>query len=136
MARFEMDRKELDRLFNTIKNFPGNAEKAINNVLYEEAPDIITEEIKLLLPVSGANWKGKKAPAKTAKSIKERTEERRNLSIVVGTVSAYHYLYFPDDGTNTRRHVGEQKFFERGGKASTTEVVDRCINRVVNGLEK
>lgn len=136
MAVFEMDKKEIDRLYSTIKNFPGTAEKSINSVLYEEAPPIITDEIKRLMPVSGANWNGKKPAAKQAKSITERSKERRNLSIVVGTVSDYHYLYFPDDGTNTIHHAGNQQFFERGGKASSSEIVDLCISRVVADFEK
>lgn len=136
MARFEMDRRELDRLVNTIKQFPTNAEKSVNSILYEEAPEIIAEEIKLLLPMSGASWKGKKPSAKKANSIRERTNERRNLSIVVGTVSDYHYLYFPDDGTNTYRHVGNRRYFERGGQASSKEIIDRCIARITGDFNR
>lgn len=136
MAVFEMDAKELERLHNTIKNFPGVAEQSINSVLYEEAPSIISDAITLLMPVSGANWKGKKGAAKFSKSVKERPSERRNLSIVVGTVQDYHYLYFPDDGSNTTRHVGNQQFFSRGGEASTREVVDRCINRLIDDFQR
>ena len=107
MARFEMDQREVERLHKAIKNFPGTAEKSINDVLYSEAPPIIADAIQLLMPSSGARWNGKKPAAKTAQSIKERTNERRNLSIVVGTVSNYHYLYFPDDGSNTKNHVSK-----------------------------
>ena len=136
MAVFEMDQKEIERLLETVKNFPGTAEESINSVLYNEAPEIITDAITLLVPTSGANWKGKRPPAKTSKSIAERSTERRNLSIVVGTTNDYHYLYFPDDGTNTVRHAGNQRFFERGGNASTQEVVDRCINRVIDDFNR
>ena len=131
-----MDRKEIERLCATVENFPLTAIKSINTVLYNEAPPIISEAIQRLVPVSGANWKGKKPAAKTSDSIKERTADRRNLSIVVGTVSDYHYLYFPDDGTNTYRHVGNQRFFERGGKASSEEIVDLCISRIINDFNK
>ena len=136
MAVFKMDRKDVDRLHDAIKNFPGVAEKSINAVLYDEAPEIITDEIKLLMPVSGAVWKGKKPAAKHSKSITERTNERRNLSIVVGTIGDYHYLYFPDDGSNTYRHFGNKRFFERGGEASSKEIVDRCVSRIVDDFEK
>lgn len=136
MAVFEMDRRELDRIHNAAKNFPGVAENSINSVLYTEAAPIIAEEIKMLMPVSGAHWKGKKKAAKLSNSIKERSKERRNLSIVVGTVSDYHYLYFPDDGTNTYRHVGNRRFFERGGKASSQEIVDRCVARIIGDFEE
>ena len=132
MARFEMDAKELERLFNTVKNFPGNAEKSINEVFHNDAPPIVSEEIKRLMPVSGKSWKGKAPAAKSAKSL---TDETANLSFTVKTTGKYHYLYFPDDGTNTKRHVGNQQFFQRGGENKTTEIVDRCISRIVKDFE-
>ncbi len=133
MARFEMDAKEVERLFNTVKNFPGNAEKSINEVFHNDAPPIVSEEIKRLMPVSGKSWKGKAPAAKSAKSL---TDETANLSFTVKTTGKYHYLYFPDDGTNTQRHVGNQQFFQRGGENKQTEIVDRCINRIVNDFGK
>jgi hypothetical protein len=133
MARFEMDAKEVERLFNTVKNFPGNAEKSINEVFHNDAPPIVSEEIKRLMPVSGKTWKGKAPAAKSAKSL---TDETGNLSFAVKTTGKYHYLYFPDDGTNTKRHVGNQQFFQRGGENKQTEIVDRCISRIVNDFGK
>lgn len=132
MARFEMDAKEVERLFNTVKNFPGNAEKSINEVFHNDAPPIVSEEIKRLMPVSGKTWKGKAPAAKSAKSL---TDETANLSFTVKTTGKYHYLYFPDDGTNTKRHVGNQQFFQRGGENKQTEIVDRCISRIVKDFE-
>jgi hypothetical protein len=128
MARFEMDTKEVERLYNVVKNFPSNAEKSINEVFHNEAPQLVSEEIKRLMPVSGKTWKGKAPAAKTAKSL---TDETKNLAFTVKTTGKYHYLYFPDDGTNTSRHVGNQQFFKRGGENKQTEIVDRCINRIV-----
>lgn len=129
MARFEMDAKEVERLFNTVKNFPGNAEKSINDVFHNEAPPLVSEEIKRLMPASGKSWRGKAPAAKTAKSL---TDETANLSFTVKTTGKYNYLYFPDDGSNTRRHVGNQQFFQHGGENKQTEIVDRCINRIVD----
>lgn len=133
MARFEMDANEVERLLNTVKNFPGNAEKSINEVFHNDAPPIVSEEIKRLMPVSGKTWKGKAPAAKTAKSL---TDEIANLSFTVKTTGKYHYLYFPDDGTNTKRHVGNQQFFQRGGENKQTEIVDRCITRIVDDFGK
>lgn len=133
MARFEMDSKEVDRLFGALKNFPGNAEEAINEVFHNDAPQMVAEEIKLLMPVSGKMWKGKKPAAKTANSL---TDEKANLAFTVKTKGDYHYLYFPDDGTNTRRHAGDQQFFNRGGENKQSEIVDCCITRLVNAFEQ
>lgn len=136
MARFEMDSKEIERLFNAIRNFPGNAEKSINEIFHNDAPPLVSEEIKRLMPVSGRMWKGKAPAAKTAKSsVTERKDEMKNLTFAVGTTGKYHYLYFPDDGSNTRNHVGNQQFFQRGGENKQTEIVDRCITQIVTDFE-
>ena len=132
MARFEMDTKEIERLHKAIRNFPGKAEETINDVFHNEAPPIVSEEIKRLMPTSGRTWKGKPKAAKSAKSL---TDETENLAFTVKTVAKYHYLYFPDDGTNTRRHIGNQQFFKRGGEAKQSEIVDRCITKLVNNFE-
>ena len=132
MARFELDATEFDRLSQAVKNFPNDAEKTINGVLHNEASPLIQEAIKRLMPVSGKKWKGKKPAAKTAKSL---ADEKGNLFVTVKTTNNYRYLYFPDDGTSTRRHVGNQQFFGRGGEAKQTEIVDRCINRLVEDFE-
>lgn len=137
MARFEMDTAEIERLYKTIRNFPGNAEDAINDVFHNEAPPIVSDAIKRLIPVSGRTWKGKAPAAKTAKSsVTERKDERKNLSFAVGTTGKYHYLYFADDGSNTRNHVGNQQFFQKGGEEKQPEIIDRCIVKIKNEFEK
>lgn len=123
-----MNIAEFDRLHQTIANFQGDAERTINDVLHNDASPLLQEEIKRLMPVSGKTWKGKKPPAKTAKSL---TDEKGNLSITVKTTKSYQYLYFPDDGTNTRRHVGNQQFFQKGGELKQDEIVELCITRLV-----
>lgn len=133
MARFDMDAKEFDRLQQAIKNFPGSAEDIINDVFHNEGGALIQERITRLMPVSGKYWNGKSPPAKLGKSLRQ---ENSNLAVTVRTTSAYHYLYFPDDGTNTRNHVGNQQFFRRGGESSQSEIVDRCISRLVTDFEK
>ena len=135
MARFEMDIYEMERLFDTVKKFPDIAEKTINDVFHNDAPSLVSEGIRRLIPVSGETWKGKAPAAKTARaSVAERKHERKNLTFVVGTTNKYHYLYFPDDGTNTRRHAGNQQFFKKGGEAKQSEIVDRCIARLVQNF--
>lgn len=133
MADFSIDVREFDKLQKAMQDFQGNTEATINEVLHNEASPLIQEEIKRLMPVSGKTWAGKKPAAKSAKSL---TDLKGNLSITVTTTKNYGYLYFPDDGTNSRRHVGNQQFFKRGGEAAQDDIVDRCIRRLVNEFEK
>lgn len=127
MAVFRLEAAEFERLEQVMKNFPDEAEKAINEVLHNEGSQLIKESIRNLIPVSGRNWKGKKAPAKTGNSL---TDVKENLSITVQTTKNYQYLYFPDDGTNTRRHAGNQQFFLKGAEEQQSTIIDLCINRL------
>lgn len=128
-----MDTTDFDRLQQTIKNFPGDAEKAINEVFHNEGSILIQDAIRRLMPVSGKSWAGKKPAAKKAKSL---TDEKGNLYVTVKTARNYGYLYFPDDGTNTRRHVGNQQFFLRGAESQQAEIVDRCVGRMIGDFEQ
>lgn len=129
---FRIDASEIERLQTAMKEYQGNVEDAINSVLHNQAGDLIQEQIRRLIPESGKTWKGKSSPAKTSKSL---TNVPENLAITVTTAKKYQYLYFPDDGSNTRRHYGNQQFFASGGDAATEEIVDRCITKLINNFE-
>ena len=91
---FRINTAEFERLHSAMKEYQDNVEDAINDVLHGEAGDVIQEQIRLLIPVSGASWRGKKPPAKTSKSL---MNVPGNLSITVTTTKNYQYLYFPND---------------------------------------
>lgn len=129
---FRINVSEVERLQAAMKEYQGSVEDAINDVLHNQAGDLIQEQIRRLIPVSGKTWKGKSPPAKTSTSLSNVPE---NLAITVTTAKKYQYLYFPDDGSNTRRHYGNQQFFARGGDAATEEIVDRCITKLINNFE-
>lgn len=133
MARLDIEAKEFDQLTTAIKNFPGDAEKAINEVLHNDASRMLQDSIKNLIPVSGRQWKGKRPPASAAKSLTD--DKTENLAITVKTTYNYHYLYFPDDGSNTNNHRGNQQFFHRGGESQKSEIIGRCIARLVENIE-
>lgn len=136
-TRFKLDVSGFDDLTKAMKAFEGDAEKTINDVLHNEASPIIQKAIRNLIPVSGREWKGKLPPAKTGKSL---TDEKGNLFVTVKTTKNYQYLYFPDLGTTTRRHIGKngkpQEFFKRGGESVQGEIVERCIGRLTKKLEE
>lgn len=132
MAVFRIDTNEFERLQNAIKNFPGDAETIINEVLHTEGSQLIQDAIRNLMPVSGREWKGKKPAAKDAKSL---TDIKGNLFVWVKTTSNYHYLYFPDDGTTTKRHTGNQQFFLKGAEEQQETIIDLCVNKLINSFE-
>lgn len=133
MSRLDIHITETDRLVRALQNFPGNAEETINAVLHNEGGQLIKEAIQPLIPQSGKRWKGKRAPARVGNSLRSTNE---NLAVWVRSTKSYQYLYFPDDGSNTRRHAGNQQFFFRGADSVKSEVIDRCVGRLIQTFEK
>lgn len=125
--------QEFERLERALRSFPGNAEETINAVLHNEGGLLMQEAIQPLIPQSGKTWKGKRAPARVGNSLRSTNE---NLAVWVRSTKSYQYLYFPDDGTSTRRHVGNQQFFWRGAESVKGEVIDRCVGRLIQTFEK
>lgn len=123
---------EFDKLQKAMKEFEGNVETTINDVLHNQAGELIQDSVRRLIPVSGRTWKGKKAPAKTAKSSLKQVNE--NLAVTIKNSKNYQYLYFPNDGTSTKRHAGNKQFFEKGGEAVQEEIINRCIKKLINNL--
>lgn len=132
-----LEAAQLEKLQKAMQNYQGNTEKAINDVLHNEGGALVQEMVRLYIPVSGKQWKGKKPAAFSGKSL---TQLHGNLSVTVTTTKNYQYLYFPDDGTSTKRHVGRNgiplRFFERGGEAALDDVTQLCINKLVNEFEE
>lgn len=131
MARssFSLEAEGYNKLCEVMKAYQGDTEQKINEVLWNEAGMMINDEIMNLLPASGRRWKGKKPAAKSSKPF---IQENGNLSVTVKTKKAYNYLYFPDDGTNTRKHVGNQQFMLGGAENKQDEILERCIAKLTN----
>lgn len=130
---YSIDVSQIDALQKAMKEYQGNTEETINDVLHNYAGDLMQESIKKYMPVSGADWRGKKKAAKHSKSLKN---VNTNLAVTVTTTKNYHYLYFPDDGTNTKRHIGNQQFFRKGGEAVQDDIINRCIISLAENFDK
>ncbi len=130
-SAFRLSVSGFEEMQQAMAAYEGDVEAAINDVLHNEAGQLIQEEIKRLMPASGRHWAGKRRSAKNAKSL---TEKKENLAITVKAATAYQYLYFPDDGSSTKRHVGNQHFFRRGGENKKEEIINRCIERLTENI--
>lgn len=134
MASIDLNINEMERLVKAMQDYEGNTEQVINKALHHgETYYLAQDHIRFLMPVSWAKWKGKKPAARVNQNSLQRLIG--NLSLTVKSSTNYNYLYFPDDGTNTTRHIGNQRFFERGGEAATPEIIDRCIGALVETFE-
>lgn len=123
---FDLDVSKMEQLTKTIKQFQAEAETKINTYLHGEGYRRFEQAIHNAMPVSGRNWNGKKAPAKTSHSIQDKDKEE-NLAVTLRSTTVYGYLYFPDDGSNTKNHYGGQHFFEQGVENETTQAINDMI---------
>lgn len=129
---YKIDMTGVEDIEKALKEYKGNAEEAINDVLHNQAGQLIADSVRRLMPVSNVKpWKGKPKHAKESQSLRQINY---NLAVKVTTAGKYGYLYFPDDGTNTKNHVGEQHFFARGGEAVKDDIIDRCLKRLTQEL--
>lgn len=122
MAWMELDASAMDALHEKIRAYPGDAERAVNEVMHNEVGPIAYPRINDLINPSGRKFKGHSKSAKA--SAWQRYDTDKNLSVTVGAKAKWRYLYFPDDGTNTYKHAGNQQFFKRGGEKAMPEIVE------------
>lgn len=130
---FEVDKFE--KMLDIMEKFSDKAqtERVINEYLHEKGGEIIRDNIQKILPVSGRTWQGKKPAASQTNPFLIKKE---NLAVVVKTKGTYNYLYFPDDGTNTEHHAGNQQFMFRGATDSQDRIVNEVIDELVKRLEE
>lgn len=120
-----------EELQNKLSHLQNEGEDIVNDVLWNEGAEQIQEEIGRLLPESGRTWKGKKAPAKSALPF---STIKSNLAVTINSKKPYHYLYFPDDGSNTMKHAGNQHFMLRGAENQAGNIIDLCIDRLTQAM--
>lgn len=130
-ASISLDFSEVDRLVAAIKDYGEGADDIISDVLYDDGAIYIGEEARDRIHPSGRTWKGKKASATRTWPF---VSKHGRLSVTVSTKSTYGYLYFPDDGTNSRWHQGQQHFMKRGAEAAKPKIIDRCIAELKDNL--
>lgn len=126
-----LDVNEIDRLVASIKEYGDGAEDKVNSVLHGYGAKKIGEEAQKLIHPSGRNWRGKKKSATVADPF---MGQPGNLSITVKSKSAYNYLYFPDDGSNTRKHAGGKHFMRKGAEAATPAIIERCLAKLTENF--
>ena len=110
-----------------------NAEQIINGVLHDDSTgNLIANAIVKLLPESGRTWAGKPTAAK--KTMPFQADKTQNLSVIVKSKKIYHYLYYPDDGSNTRNHAGNQHIMSRGLDAVQDNITNNIMQKLIESI--
>lgn len=122
---FDINFLAVEEVGKALAEYAGNTEDAINEVFHSEEVNTLAQNaIKALMPRSN---KKKGRHAIDSNSLRKLDG---NLSVTIRTQKAFQYLYFADDGTNTRRHIGNQQFFARGGENVKGEIIERCKEKL------
>ena len=130
------DADSFARLQAAIQKYGDCAEKVLHDYLDEHAGENIAEKIRMFLPMSGKTWKNKARAARLLPVSSVFTSETNLLEVTVKSRKKYNYLYFPDDGSNTRRHFGNQRFMLAGAEAAENEILDGAIEALLEELEE
>lgn len=134
MSGFALDGGAAKELEARVRAFGDGAEDVVNGILHSEAGPLIYERINPLIHPSGRRFKGHTASAKSSKWPVYRTGE--NLAVTVAASAKFRYLYFPDDGGNTKRHAGNQHFMFRGARDAAPAVMERCVAALTREWEQ
>lgn len=134
MARndfFAVDYDVFLKYTEAFEQYSGHPGPIIDRILHEQGGKLINDAIINILPASNRTWAGKKPAASTTQPF---VQENGSLFVTIKTKPAYHYLYFPDDGTNTKFHAGEQNFMERGAWNVSGKIIDLCVGALINKI--
>lgn len=133
MGWFEFDAGSIDDLYEKMVSYGTGSGQIIDKVLRSEGAEEIKKQIARLLPSSGRHWKGK-APAASSVMPGRFDQDNGELSVTIAARGKYHYLYFPDDGSNTRKHAGNKQFMLHGAEAAAPKVVEMCVGKLAEAF--
>lgn len=124
---------QLETLLKNMSEFSHITKRAVNDVLHADSTaDYPINKIIPLIPSSGRKWKGKKTPASSTNPLRSDTSEL--LTLIIRSKKQYNYLYFPDDGSNTENHFGNQHFMSRGVDASMPKILELCQAQIIDEM--
>lgn len=127
MSNVRADYNGFDQLAERLNSVGEGAGQIIQGVYTDFAAGEIKENALPLVHPSGRTFKGHRQSARSAGPDKVFTQEVKDLTLIVRTNKRFGYLYFPDDGSNTKRHAGNQQFMMRGMEQSTDAIIERCL---------
>ena len=132
---FHLEFSEFDRLAKSMEVYGAGSGQIVDDVLHGEGAEDIKSRIAPLIPVSSRKWRGKHAAASIAMP-GHFSQDDYPLGVTIAARGSYSYLYFPDDGSNTKRHAGGLAFMQRGAELAAEKVIDRCVGKLIENFNK
>lgn len=126
-AEYRLEVGDVDALASAMSKAGERAGSIVDGYLRDQGAEAIEREISARLPESGRRWRGKKTAAKKTKPFQRKFSP---LAVTIQSKSDYDYLYFPDDGSNTKRHRGNQHFMRGGAEAALDGILDGILSQL------
>ncbi|MCD8190168.1 MAG: hypothetical protein LUD78_08145 [Clostridiales bacterium] len=133
----KVDLSGMERLQEKLDNYGSEAQVVVAKYLATEALDQVGPAISRLLPVSGRTFAGHQLGARAAGYRAVFMTAGASVDgVTIRSAPEWGYLYFPDDGKNTKRHRGNQKFMVRGAQTAAPDIANEICTRLVQKFEE
>ena len=120
---FALEADALDDLTSMMEQYGAGAGQIVDDILHNQGAQLIKDR----------TWKGKGRSASAAMPASFQ-QDNAPQSVTIAARNKYHYLYFPDDGSNTVRHAGNQQFMRRGAENASAEIIDLCLGKLTENF--
>ena len=126
---YTLDFSEVIDIEMAIEMYGQGSGQVIDKVLHGKGARIIKRAIPPHIHPSGRDWLGKADSIAGKPSGGDRlSQDNGNLQVTIAARGRHSYLYFPDDGTNTMNHAGDQQFMRLGAEDQQQNIIDLCID--------
>ena len=125
----------LEDLSNKIDAYGEGAHAVVQKYLLDEGWRVIGDSIldDPKWPVSGRRWKGK---SRSILDAYDFTREFGPGQVTVSAAGKWSYYYFPDDGSNTRKHAGQKHFFDSGLETAKPTLIDGILSALAKAFNE
>lgn len=126
---YTVDFREAGEIEAAIEMYGAGSGQVIDKVLHGEGADRIKHAIPSHIHPSGRKWNGKTASIAGNPGAGSRlSQDDAPLQVTIAARGALRYLYFPDDGSDTVNHIGDQQFMQTGAEEEEQNIIDMCMD--------
>ena len=134
---YALDFSDIWELQANMEAYGAGCGRLVNDVLHGEGAEAIKRAIPGYIHPSGRRWSGKTPSIAGNPSAGSRlAQDNGTLSVTIAARGRLGYLYFPDDGSNTKNHAGGQQFMRQGAESQQENILNRCVTVLVDSFEK
>lgn len=135
-VNFHLDYEEIKRLEALLQEIPNKAEKAINEVLWDQGIETLTDDVTRFIPKSRGS---KKRHARDSDWSKSSTFNLGFLMVSKGGAASnknsFGYLIFPDEGRGIKNNTAHD-FTGKGTNMAQPKIMDILTTNITKTIEE